>query len=422
MVKLIITISLMSMVSLFLCEQVEDTLILSHVMARHGHRTAEMDFVFPTYPLQQTSFYPYGPGELTLEGKKIMAGVGRALRERYRNFLGDCYSHGLIEAISSGYKRTMMSLQLILAGLFIPSNSCVLKGNLNWQPVPFSYLPFKTDKIIAAHRTCPNIFAVQTTFNKDTLELNKYLTEHAGFNITNSFDIYTIFWSIQNLLDLGFEAPEWSVSVWPQLIRDEENIQFFDDLVDQKLKMLSGSLMVKIHEDSQKKINGTFEPKMVVYSGHEINIAGLMGACEIFNREFINYGKDSLILAHVLARHGHRTTDMDFVFPTYPLQQTSFYPYGPGEITLEGKKLMAGVGKALRERYRVFLGDCYSHGLIEAISSDYKRTMMSLQVLYENYEFNKPEVRKLPGCSEFCEFEKFVEITEKFYPNENWCS
>ncbi|XP_017780703.1 PREDICTED: venom acid phosphatase Acph-1-like [Nicrophorus vespilloides] len=350
MFKLLLTISFICLLPLFYCEKAEDTLILAHVLARHGNRTAEVDFMFPTYPLQQTSYYPYGPGELTLDGKKLMAGVGKALRERYGHFLGDCYSHGLIEAISSGYKRTMMSLQVILAGLFIPSNSCVLKGNLNWQPVPFSYLPFYKDKFFAMQKICPNILAVQTKPNKDQLELYKYLSEHSGLNITNSYGTFAVVGSIQNLLDLGFEAPEWSVSVWPQLLRDQEGIQFLQDLVDQKLKMLSGSLILKIHEDSHKKINGTFQPKMVLYSGHDINMAGLLGVCEIFKREYISYGSYIIIELHKI--------------------EAKYY----------------------------------------------------VKVLYENYKFDKPEVMVLPNCSEYCEFEKFVEITKKFYPNEIWCS
>ncbi|XP_017780705.1 PREDICTED: venom acid phosphatase Acph-1-like [Nicrophorus vespilloides] len=331
------------------CQKAEDTLILAHVMTRHGHRTTDMDFMFPTYTFNESSFYPYGPGELTLKGKKEMVKVGKALRERYCDFLGACYQDGLVEAVSSEYKRTMMSIQSVLAGLFIPSNDCELKGNLSWQPVPFKYIPKFKDKFTAVHKSCPKVLEVQAKMDDDEKDLYKYISKHTGLNVTTSFHTFFLYWSLENLNDLGFEVPKWSIPIWKQL-QEKHSTQFYIDLIEQNLKMLTGSLMVKIHEDSQKKIKNMFKPKMVIYSGHDINIVGLLGACGIFKRDVVNFGSYVIIELHKI--------------------EANYY----------------------------------------------------VKVIYENYKFNKPEVMVLPKCSEFCEFEKFVAITKKVYPNENWCS
>lgn len=66
--------------------------------------------------------------------------LGQFLRQRYDQFLGDVYRSEAVSAISSDYDRTKMSLQLVLAGLFPPSNLQRWNQDLNWQPIPAKYL------------------------------------------------------------------------------------------------------------------------------------------------------------------------------------------------------------------------------------------------------------------------------------------
>ena len=67
--------------------------------------------------------------------------LGRFLRERYGDFLGELYIPDEVSALSSDYDRTKMSLQLVLAGLYPPNHTVERwNQNLNWQPIPARYL------------------------------------------------------------------------------------------------------------------------------------------------------------------------------------------------------------------------------------------------------------------------------------------
>ena len=72
--------------------------------------------------------------------------LGEALRQRYKTFLGP-YSLETVDARSTDYARTKVSLQLVLASLFPPENEFVWNENLKWQPVAFNYWPIKNDHV-----------------------------------------------------------------------------------------------------------------------------------------------------------------------------------------------------------------------------------------------------------------------------------
>ena len=66
------------------------------------------------------------------------------LRQRYGDFLGD-YRPEDVYAISSDYDRTKMSLQLVLAALYPPSDELTWNDDLDWMPVPTHFLPRELD-------------------------------------------------------------------------------------------------------------------------------------------------------------------------------------------------------------------------------------------------------------------------------------
>lgn len=68
------------------------------------------------------------------------------MRERYNKFLGEYYYPEIVEAISTDYNRTKMSLQLVLAGLFPPRQEDMFAPFM-WQPVPFNYMPRGDDRV-----------------------------------------------------------------------------------------------------------------------------------------------------------------------------------------------------------------------------------------------------------------------------------
>lgn len=84
-----------------------------------------------------------------------MYDLGRFLRKRYNEFLGPDYQKEVLSAISSDFYRTKMSLQLVLAGLYPPmTRHQRWRSDLNWQPIPTTYLHFIQDKLFHS-RQCP---------------------------------------------------------------------------------------------------------------------------------------------------------------------------------------------------------------------------------------------------------------------------
>lgn len=80
-------------------------------------------------------------------GKRKEYSIGEALRQRYGSFFGEYYYPDLVESWSTDYNRTKMSLDLVHASLFQPRGMEKWKIGLNWQPVPYNFLPTNKDKV-----------------------------------------------------------------------------------------------------------------------------------------------------------------------------------------------------------------------------------------------------------------------------------
>lgn len=80
--------------------------------------------------------------------------IGQMLREEYDSFFGPDYRPSLIHGQSTSLKRTKMSLQLVLAGLFPPSQKLTWNPYLPWSPVDLVYLPWQADYLLFS-QYCP---------------------------------------------------------------------------------------------------------------------------------------------------------------------------------------------------------------------------------------------------------------------------
>lgn len=77
--------------------------------------------------------------------------LGKMLRKRYSNFLGDLYYPQDVYARSSDIDRTKMSLQLVLASLYPPVKSQVWNPEVSWMPIPTHYMPEEVDNLFRSH-------------------------------------------------------------------------------------------------------------------------------------------------------------------------------------------------------------------------------------------------------------------------------
>lgn len=137
--------------------------------------------------------------------------LGKFLRRRYNEILGETYSFKNVYIQSSDYDRTIMSAQANLAGLFTPSDEEKWIDDIKWQPIPVHTVPRNLDHIIAIEQNCPKYKYLLAKYTNNSDERQRIFTEYAdliaywskmsGQNITSTYDIYWLF----NTLDIERE-------------------------------------------------------------------------------------------------------------------------------------------------------------------------------------------------------------------------
>lgn len=338
----------------------ESSIILSHVIFRHGNRTPEMSERYPTDPYLNYTYYPYGIGQLTNSGKRREYSIGSALRERYDNFLGQYYQPDIIESRSTDRNRTKMSLLLVLASLFPPKCRMVWDGELNWQPIPYNYIPEKDDAVLYGI-SCPTYVEqyaevlqspeVQADLSQYATEFN-YIAENSGLNITSFEDVYNVYFGLSTEEEYGLTLPNWTARVWPDLINEVSFKQYEIYTKTTNLtKMAAGYFIEKILKDTQKKIENSTETKIYLYSAHENNLGQLFQALNLFEYPHIpTYGSYALFEVH-------------WINNTY-----------------------------------------------------------GFKIYYQNYNgTDTPKLLKLPACEEFCPLDSFKTLVEEYLPEPGLC-
>ncbi|ERL91264.1 venom acid phosphatase Acph-1-like [Dendroctonus ponderosae] len=343
-------------------EPSDDTLVLTHVLFRHGNRTADKDHeLYPKDPYLHEPYYPYGSGQLTKVGKHKEFSVGRSLRERYHNFLGEFYYPEVIEAYSTDYNRTKMSLQLVLAGLFPPREEDLFENSILWQPVPFNYLPKYQDKVLLGV-LCPNYLEMYEDISNSQEILERfaqhsatfdYISEHTGLKVSRFFHLYNLYFGLSTEEEWGFTLPEWTRPVWPHTITNLAIQDYFVSMHTHEMRqMATGYYLEKVIEDTKNKILSSKSPgrKMHLYSAHENNIAELLISLGVFEHPHVpNYGAWVSLEVH-------------------------------------------------------FINNIYG-----------------IKVFYENHEGEEPQLLSIPDCGSFCPLDRFIAITEPLIPSPNLC-
>jgi prostatic aicd phosphatase len=77
--------------------------------------------------------------------------IGTMLRERYDRYIGPDYWPAKIYARSSEVPRAQLSLQLVLAGLFPPSERQTWNPHLPWIPAWTFFVPYEADNLLFPH-------------------------------------------------------------------------------------------------------------------------------------------------------------------------------------------------------------------------------------------------------------------------------
>nr|XP_012231970.1 PREDICTED: uncharacterized protein LOC105677729 [Linepithema humile] len=266
---------------------------LVNVIFRHGDRTPDnKNEMYPNDPYLNYSFYPEGLGQLTITGKQREYELGKFLRDRYKDFLGDIYLPKLVVAHSSDYDRTKMSLQLVLAALFPPLNiRQQWNRDLNWQPIPATYIKRVDDNFFLADE-CP-LFLVE--YNRvlnspETIEkkaplkdmINK-LTQLTGKTMEKPLDWYYLYHTFVAESSMNLTLPEWAYEYYPDGLLFNAIVISYDIANSTPLlRRLYAGPIIRAVLNNIKAAQTSSETKIYLYSGHETNIATLLHAFNVY--------------------------------------------------------------------------------------------------------------------------------------------
>ncbi|KRT81076.1 Phosphatase, partial [Oryctes borbonicus] len=284
----------------------ETQLVLSHVLFRHGARTTYR--FYPTDPHRNSTFYPFGLGGLTNEGKMGEYKLGKYLKDEYRNFLGDTYFKELIEMRSTDTTRTKMSAQLVLAGMWPPNEEQKWHPRLNWQPIPV-YFKQKHEEDLLGPTICkyriytlkhqPKISEVQRKFIEPYRNTFEYIQHHSGFKVGNPWDALEFYFIVSTETEMNLELPDWTKEIFPfPLTNISAHVYEYWNYDEGVRRINVGYLIKKIVEDSMQKIQNRLKPetrKMFLYSGHESTLGYTLNALRLAEPHIPPYGSAVLI-------------------------------------------------------------------------------------------------------------------------------
>ncbi|EFN60534.1 Lysosomal acid phosphatase [Camponotus floridanus] len=294
-------------------EQSQGTkLRLVSVIFRHGDRTVDpnVDESYPNDPYKDYGYYPYGNGQLTNVGKKRVHQLGLMLKNRYNSFLGNMYYQPYIYARSTMFPRTKMSLLLVFAALYPPTDMQKWNPLLLWQPVDFTYINITHDQLLFPIQ-CPVYIRLYNDMVENNITVKEKIAKFAGImkelsiytgkNMTTMFHLNLLYQTLLAEESFGLHLPKWTQDLFPNgALLDAAILQFNLFSYGTLLNKLNGGILLRrIINDMNEVINGTLKDrKLNLFSGHDINVAAISHALNIFCEHVPQYTSSIIIELH----------------------------------------------------------------------------------------------------------------------------
>jgi hypothetical protein len=286
------------------------SLVHVHVLYRHGDRSPI--HIFPKSEHQKDS-WSMGLGQLTTRGMRQHFALGGLFRQLYGDdFLSDSYQITEIRVRSTDYERTLMSSYCNLAGLYYPrKDDQRWNSSIPWVPVPVHTIPTAQD-IMLIDSYCPRYDQLEDELlqspmvqlvveeNRDLFEL---LQQETGLpppvNISNM-------WQIQDQLyceeQHNLSKPTWFTDTVRRRLYELNDFGWRLKYYENELcRLRAGVLLQTILEHMQDVVNGTERDsgnKMIVYSGHDTDVAAALAALGIYNGKQPPYASAVLLELH----------------------------------------------------------------------------------------------------------------------------
>ncbi|KAK4881239.1 hypothetical protein RN001_004558 [Aquatica leii] len=285
---------------------------VSNVMFRHGFRTNDLVNIYPKDPYRSETYYPYGYGQLTNQGKMREYNLGELLNRKYSKFLG-MYVPEQVDAWTTDTNRTKMSLLLVLAALYPPNSPLNWNNELNWQPIPYNIIQLTDHRIGVPQWICKRHALLYEKYKQSDAGLAMvakytpkydYVSQHSGMNVKTIFDLYSLYFALSIEKELGFVLPEWTDEIFPAYL-ENATIDFYVSTTEStEMTKLTGGFMQQFLVDTfTQKISNTMHPpdkKIIIYSAHEFNIAVFLRSLNVFTRHFPPYGSCVMLELHLI--------------------------------------------------------------------------------------------------------------------------
>ncbi|XP_032666443.1 venom acid phosphatase Acph-1-like [Odontomachus brunneus] len=230
-----------------------------------------------------------------------MYNLGVHLRKVYGEFLGDKLQlYRPTRMRTTEYALSMLSAQLVNAGLWPPVEEEMWIAGVNWQPMPTDYVELKED-ILMLGSLCPNFISrinevLETAETREMISqyqpLFDYLSYYTEKNISTPSDVALLYSSLETMADQGEMLPHWANDVFPHGTMYNVTLLEYDLLSATPLQrqLNGGTLLAEIVGNSLKYTMGETPEgrKMMLYSGDGRNIAGVLKILDLWSPHIPN--------------------------------------------------------------------------------------------------------------------------------------
>lgn len=245
-------------------------------------------------------YFNYATIDIPNTGKLNMYNLGTYLRKTYDKFLGDFYTKDVTKMRTAEYPMSILSAQLVNAGLWPPNNQQKWHETLNWQPLPADYLKLREDTLLMGTH-CPsfqielkNVLKVtgMSELPKQYSPLFAYLSNNTGIKIEQISDVALLYATLETKADLNQTLPNWAKDIFPHGAMYNVSMLLYDTLSESQLqKQLNGGTMLKeIAGNLLRYIQGVIphSRKIMLYSGNDRNVAGLLKSMDTWSPHIPN--------------------------------------------------------------------------------------------------------------------------------------
>ncbi|XP_054156874.1 prostatic acid phosphatase-like, partial [Oppia nitens] len=279
---------------------------LKHVFVIHRHGERTPDYTYPNDPYGSVDkYWPDGWQQLTKKGKQRMYSLGKYIRKRYKNFLGD--SPREVYARSSSKDRCLESVGLVLSALYPPVGRWKWDGQLgqHWQPIPIITVRFCEDGMLNPRSYCPTADRDRKQISKSK-PVNELMAKHRNLlqYVSDKCGVQLDDWSagmlyntleIQKLHNLG--PIGWLNQTIYRMLREFHEMVFIFDANTRLQKRLRAGLLLKDITDRMRQSisDRNYSHKIALYSTHDIQVALLLNTLNVYDKRNIRFGATIII-------------------------------------------------------------------------------------------------------------------------------